>query len=252
MKIITWPDVYLVGQQVRELDLANFLDDNDVDDWSTDAKSSGEALCEVAGRLCYMSFKNPRPGGNRAYLAHIKELRHGSVIEHCVMSFIFTGISRSLTHELVRHRAGWSYSQLSQRFVDEKDTAFVLPPAIIPDSPEYQRWVKNCQESLDAYIELSKTAASVKGTSEKKRIREMARSVLPNCTETKIFCTVNARALRHFLELRGSSGADAEIRRLALVIHKKVVIEYPELFGDYSVNVDADNNAVLETPYPKV
>jgi len=103
------PTVYLVGRQtVDRAALDRFLADHGVT-WQTDTGVAGEHLCEIAGRLCYMSYARPRPGGNKAYLDHILEVGHGSVLEHAVWNFIFTGISRSCSHELVRHRAGWAY-----------------------------------------------------------------------------------------------------------------------------------------------
>ena len=131
MRILRDPQVYVVGRQtINGAALERFLADNDVETWETDTDVAGQKLCEVAGRLCYMSFAKPRPGGNSRYLGHIKQVGHGSVLEHAVWNFIFTGVSRSLTHELVRHRAGFGYSQLSQRYVDESDTDYVEPDII--------------------------------------------------------------------------------------------------------------------------
>ncbi len=110
IRIITAPSVYLVGcQQVDDIEMARFLTDQGVSGYRSDATTDGEELIEVAGRLCYESFKSPRPGGNAKYIEHILEVGHGSVVEHEVFNFIVTGVSRTLTHELVRHRAGMSY-----------------------------------------------------------------------------------------------------------------------------------------------
>ncbi len=109
IRIIRKPTVYLIGRQtVDEEELDRFLADHGVS-WQTDTEVAGEHLAEMAGRVCYMSFAKPRPGGNRAYLDHIKEVGHGSVLEHAVWNFLFVGASRALTHELVRHRAGMGY-----------------------------------------------------------------------------------------------------------------------------------------------
>jgi thymidylate synthase ThyX len=109
MKLIYEPKVFLVGRQtVDQAELDRFLRDHGVS-WQSDTEDYGDFIPEVAGRLCYMSFDNPRPGGNKAYLDRIKESGHGSVLEHANWSFIFTGVSRSLTHELVRHRAGFGF-----------------------------------------------------------------------------------------------------------------------------------------------
>ena len=240
MNIINVPSVYLVGkQELNSLDCAEFLEANNVEYWNTDTDNAGEQLVETAGRLCYMSFAKPRPGGNQAYINHILEVGHGSVLEHAVYSMIFTGISRSLTHELVRHRAGMSYSQLSQRYVDK--VSFVRPPGIKPESSAELVWTSNIALALASYESLIETLehndfADIEGpTLRRKRARETARSVLPNCTETKIFVTGNARAWRHFLELRGSIHADAEIQRLAIAVLKVLQAESPNLFGDYTV-----------------
>ena len=100
------PKVYLVGRQtIDDGELARFLADEGVAGWETDTSVAGEALVEVAGRLCYKSYAKPRPGGNSAYIGHILEVGHGSVLEHSVYNLIFAGVSRSFTHELVRHRA---------------------------------------------------------------------------------------------------------------------------------------------------
>lgn len=125
--VIHQPSVYLLGRQtVVQDELTRFLADHGVE-WTSDSPVPAEVLCETAGRSCYMSFAKPRPGGNAAYLKHIKESAHGSVFEHAVWNFLVTGVSRSLTHELVRHRAGMAYSMLSQRYVDESVAEYICP-----------------------------------------------------------------------------------------------------------------------------
>src|SRR5213082_3428423 len=87
--------------------------------------SSGERLAEFAGRICYMSQHNPANRSTAEYLENIKKQGHGSVLEHAVYVLLIEGISRSCSHELVRHRAGFGYSQLSQRYVDERGVRLV-------------------------------------------------------------------------------------------------------------------------------
>ena len=257
-RIIRDPSVRLVGRlTIDEDELAHFLEDEGVASWKTDAEVAGEKLVEVAGRLCYKSYARPRPGGNASYLKHILEVGHGSVIEHAVYNFIITGVSRSFTHELVRHRAGWAYSQRSQRFVDEGTCAFVEPDAIAEDSELHRIWVDAVTASHEAYARLAeglanKFAAIEDKTLRRKKAREAARSVLPNATETQIFVTANARALRHFIEARGDAHADAEIRKVAIAMLLILQAESPNLFGDYEiVEVDGVGPAVT-TPYRKV
>ena len=200
LHIVREPKVYLLGRQdVDDAMLADFLKDHEVSRWSTDTEVGGEKLVETAGRVCYMSFQKPRPGGNKAYIGHILEVGHGSVLEHAVFSLLITGVSRSLTHELVRHRAGFGFSQLSQRFVDESECSFVEPEVIARDPELHRIWLETMQATQAAYRDLAdRLADSFKDiadrTSRRKKAREAARSVLPNATETKIFVTANARS----------------------------------------------------------
>src|SRR5437016_12688396 len=133
IRVLREPTVYLLGRQEIDEDQVNrFLAEHGVA-WQTDTEVAGEHLVEAAGRVCYMSFAKPRPGGNHAYIDHILEVGHGSVLEHAVWNFLFTGVSRSLTHELIRHRAGFRYSQLSLPYVDESVAEYVEPDEIAAD-----------------------------------------------------------------------------------------------------------------------
>ena len=256
--VIREPKVYLVGRQAIDEDgLAQFLAAQDVTRWSTDTEEAGEALVEVAGRLCYKSYARPRPGGNAAYIGHILEVGHGSVLEHAVFNFIITGVSRSFTHELVRHRAGFGFSQLSQRFVDESSCAFVEPDAIAEDPELHRIWLEAIETSQAAYKKLAdglvaRFAAIEDRTLRRKKAREAARSVLPNATETQIFVTGNARALRHFIEMRGDRAADVEIRKVALAMLTILKAESPNLFGDYEVIDLPEGGQAARTSHHKV
>src|SRR6185503_6075689 len=132
------------------------------------------------------------------------------------------GVSRSFTHELIRHRH-FSYSQLSQRYVDESNSEFVEPDVIASDPELHAIWCDAVNATRDAYDRLvaglQKSYAQVpEATLRRKLARQAARSVLPNATETKIFLTGNARALRHFVALRASEHADVEIRKVAVAM----------------------------------
>jgi thymidylate synthase (FAD) len=236
--------------------------------WQSDSPVAAEALAEFAGRLCYLSFGEdaglegghktiPGRTTNQAYIANILQVKHGSVLEHAVFSLLIEGVSRSLTHELVRHRAGFGYSQLSQRYVDESDIAFVLPPEIDEDTPAYSAWEAACEHSLTAYRALmadltEQVGDSGPATMRKKRTRQAARSVLPNCAETKLVMTGNARAWRHFVEMRGSATADVEIRRLAGAVLTVLREESPHIFGDMHLVDHPDGTSTVETPNSKV
>src|SRR5256886_4652758 len=147
IRVLREPTVYLLGRQETDTgEVDRFLADHGVA-WQTDTEVAGEHLVETAGRICYMSFAKPRPGGNQAYLKHILEVGHGSVLEHAVWNLLFTGVSRSLTHELIRHRAGWGYSQLSQRYVDESVAEYVVPGEIAADPESYRIWLEAIAQS---------------------------------------------------------------------------------------------------------
>jgi thymidylate synthase (FAD) len=258
IRILREPTVYLVGRQsVSTEELDRFLADHDVDTWQTDSDVAGQKLCEVAGRVCYMSFAKPRPGGNQSYIQHILEVAHGSVLEHAAWNFIFTGISRAVTHELIRHRAGWAYSQLSQRYVDESIAEYVEPDCIADDPELHDLWQNTVLQTHHAYMNLAekltaKYAAEPDKTLRRKLARQAARSVLPNATETKIFVTANSRALRHFIEMRGSRHADVEIRKLAIALLRVMQREAPNLFGDYELVSLPDGTYETTTPHRKV
>lgn len=241
---------------VDDSELDRFLADHGVN-WQTDTEVAGEHLAEISGRLCYMSFARPRPGGNKAYLDHIREVGHGSVLEHAVWNFIFTGVSRSLTHELIRHRAGFGYSQLSQRYVDESVAEYVEPDCIAAEPELHRLWLESIAQSHQAYMKLvGKLQETFKNEPDKtlrrKLARQAARSVLPNATETKIFVTANARALRHFIELRASRHAEVEIRKLAVGVLRIMQGEAPHLFSDYQLTPLPDGTLEAATPHRKV
>ncbi len=258
LHIIQEPKVYLVGRQMVDEETLNaFLADHGVSQWTTDTEVAGEKLIETAGRVCYMSFQRPRPGGNKTYIGHLLDVGHGSVLEHAVFNLLITGVSRSLTHELVRHRAGFGFSQLSQRFVDESECSFIEPADIAADPELHQVWLEAVQASQAAYRALAdrltdKFKDIPDKTLRRKKAREAARSVLPNATETKIFVTANARALRHFIEMRGDAAADVEIRRLAIAVFKVLEREAPNLFGDYTLTDLPEGGQAVTTEHRKV
>jgi flavin-dependent thymidylate synthase len=178
------------------------------------------------------------------------------------------GVWSGNTHELVRHRAGWAYSQLSQRYVDESVAEYVEPDIIANDPDLHAVWLECVQNCHTAYVKLAEmlnkkladpqaaTAAMLPPdadrTTRRKTARQAARSVLPNATETKIFVTANARALRHFLEQRGGLGAEPEIRKLANVMLDVLATDSPNLFGDYQRLPLPDGTFEIKTRYPKV
>jgi thymidylate synthase (FAD) len=219
--------------------------------------AAGERLAEFAGRICYMSQHNPASRTTAEYIENIKKQGHGSVLEHPVYVLLIEGISRSCSHELVRHRAGFGYSQLSQRYVDESHAAFVMPPAIMGDASleaEWEREVAGAQAGYVRAVEalMERYAWMTDKVHRRKVAREAARSVLPNATEVKIVVSGNARAWRTMLELRTSEGAELEIRRMAIACLRVLQCEAPALFSDFEIYLAEDNQEAARVAYHKV
>jgi len=250
---VTEPQVKLISRPVIDIDgLTTFLDVHNITWPEFQRKLSSnidlgdrdaEYIPEMAGRICYMSFpskdKEQKGRSHEDHIKHLIEIGHFSVIEHCNFGFVTWNISRSLSHEFVRHRIA-SYSQLSQRYVDSSDVKFIIPPSIqelekeFPEHPSINKWKEHCIKSKLLYTELTETLSELykdvpDKTEKRKLARQTARSILPNCTETKIFFTMNTRSLRHFLSLRASAAADREIRLLAIKIYKIMFQEFPLL-----------------------
>jgi thymidylate synthase (FAD) len=219
--------------------------------------SDGERLAEFAGRLCYMSQANPAGRTTAEYLDNILKQGHGSVFEHANYSLLLEGISRSCTHELVRHRAGFAYSQLSQRYVDESEANFVMPPAIQGDATMEGEWEAAVTAAQAAYVAavdrlIAKYSWVESAVHRRKMAREAARSVLPNGTETKIVVTGNVRAWRTMLELRLGEGAELEIRRLAVAVLRVLQAEATALFADFELHASPDGTESGRVRYHKV
>ncbi|WP_034287077.1 FAD-dependent thymidylate synthase [Amycolatopsis benzoatilytica] len=241
-----------VPPKVQLIAKTEFFPPDDVP-WSTDA-DGGEALAEFAGRACYQSWKKPNPATatNAGYLGHVIDVGHLSVLEHGSVSFYLTGISRSLTHELIRHRH-FSYSQLSQRYVPERDAEFVEPDVIADDPVLHEKFVKATQASAAAYDELlagleEKFADTPSATLRRKQARQAARAVLPNATETRIVVTGNYRAWRHFVAMRATEHADVEIRSLAVECLRQLQKAAANVFADFTISTLPDGTEIATSP----
>jgi thymidylate synthase (FAD) len=222
--------------------------------WETDA-DGGQALAEFAGRACYQSWKKPNPATatNAGYLRHILEVGHLSVLEHGSVTFYLSGVSRSLTHELIRHRH-FSYSQLSQRYVPERDAAMVEPDVIADDPELHAKFVAATDSAVKAYTELlegleKKFADVDHATLRRKQARQAARAVLPNATETRIVVTGNYRAWRHFVAMRATAEADVEIRELAIACLRELKRIAPNVFADFTITALPDGTEVAASQY---
>ncbi len=242
----------IVPLQVQVIAQTQFTPPADVP-WETDVEG-GQALAEFAGRACYQSWNKPNPATatNAGYLRHILEVGHLSVLEHGTVTMYLSGVSRSLTHELIRHRH-FSYSQLSQRYVPERDAAFVEPAVIAEDPELHARFLAATDATRAAYEELldgleRRFADVPNATLRRKQARQAARSVLPNAVETRIVVTGNYRAWRHFVAMRASEHADVEIRELAISCLRELQRVAGSVFADFTISALPDGTEVASSP----
>jgi len=224
-----------------------------------------EKLTKVAGQTCYMSFGPKRTWNKDAqkYFDNIILSGHGSVMEHANFSFLIWGVSRSFTHEIVRHRAGCAYSQVSQRYVSGRVLRFVERAEYQKDKHLHQLF----EERIDrAYKEYSKMADYLYSKQEKgdkilsgdektdlrKKVQQVSRSLLPNETEAPIVVTANVRAWRHMINMRASNHAEVEIRNVFFNIYKILKEVSPMLFKDFKIVHLPDGTYSVKTGFPKV
>jgi len=221
-------------------------------------------LCKISGQVCYMSF-GPRRTRNEnaaAYFERLTSAGHGSVLEHASFSFLLYGISRSVTHELVRHRAGVGFSQTSQRYVSGNVLRFVERPEYQGDEELHWLFEERADRAAAEYAGMaerllgrqeggdSMLTADYK-TEARKKVQQTARSLLPNETEAPMVFTGNVRALRHIVEMRADAHAESEIRTLALRLFLCLVTADPILFGDYEIGTLPDGTFTVRTEHRK-
>ncbi|MDX6452576.1 MAG: thymidylate synthase [Gaiellaceae bacterium] len=252
------PRLYLVARPTFDVDaFLSFLESEKAIWLRTDDVSDSEEIVEAAGRICYMSFgERQSPRTNPEYLQNLVRLGHESVLEHVSWSFVLAGVSRAFTHQLVRHRVGFSFSQLSQQYRDQGDVEPVRPAAVDLDERVAAVWEDAMSTTRAAYREILSFLETDDGLplpAEKRErvraIRSAARSVLPEATESVIFMTVNARAARHFLNVRGAIRGDEEMRVVSAAMLSMLAREAPGLFSDFSLEV-ADDGLPLVAQRP--
>lgn len=248
------PKVYLIGESVIDIQgLSAMLASLGVPEWDTDAKSDAEALSEVAGKLCYKSFsldlnENLTRVGTRNNMDYLQEgiiaTKHGSVLEHTTVNFVFLDVSRVLTHELVRHGEGTAFSQESGRYVRASQVPMYIPPIVAENPALLAEFVKVVQETEASYLRLVGMSGLNESTDFgwKKKMTSALRRILPEGRANAIMFTANHRALRHIIEMRTSTHAEEEIRDCFYKVFCAVRDRYPALYADAEVvEVSADN-----------
>jgi thymidylate synthase (FAD) len=291
MRILTKPKVYLIARpQIVEEGLDQFLKDQKLD-WPTPTEGvkDAERLVELAGRCCYMSFG--KKAGSKTNLRYIQNLvgrnpdgswkpgpAHGSVTEHPCWTFLIVGAGRGFSHEQVRHRVGWAYSQLSTRYCDfereeEEGTwepGFCIPTLALLDQETQKKFEEKLKVSQRAYVELLHKIEDDLQTipefvkellkynpSERLRIlrkaaRGAARDILPIATEAIMTMSANARAIWNCIVLRGNEYAEAVIRDIYVQIAKIMEQEMPALFYGLTYEKCWDGTEIVTMPRDKL
>lgn len=228
-----YPQVFVVAHTVMdEPGLQQYLTEIGAPEWRTDAVD-GEKLIEVAGRACYRSWKpglNPNVTkireGNKKYIGNLLQQKHGSVLEHVSISFIFHNVSRVFTHELVRHRVGTAMSQESLRYVRSNELSAFLP------LPELEEPLKEIEAIYQRCLDIPANASF----DEKKQLTSAFRRLLPQGMAATILWTANLRTIREVLEKRTSLGAEIEMRVVFDEVGHIVSKLYPHVFQDFIRN----------------
>ena len=246
--------IYLIGRSHMDFDNLNrFLSEHHIKWERTDGAAQSEEMVEVAGRVCYMSFERSHKQSNEPFIRHLIEKGHESVLEHVNWTFLLTGVSRALTHQVVRHRVGFAFSQLSQQYYDQTEAEFLKPPILENFPNASAAWQEAVEVAKKSYKNILKELAGlenpVKSGITKKEIRRLmrsaSRSVLPNSTETKFVMTANARAIRHLLIVRGSIPGDEEMRTLCGELFTILKAEAPSLFMDFELKSLPDGSPIV-------
>jgi len=283
MRILREPKVYLVGKtRIEEEGFNAFLADNDLL-WPTETDSpEGQRLIELFGRNCYMSYgQKAGSPDNETYLNNLlgfnrPGIAHGSVTEHISFNFMVVGAGRGFTHEQVRHRAGWAYSQLSTRYCDferEKedgtwDPGFCVPPlaqlsdearehyeacfrlAVVNYTKAYALISRDIREKFKDH--LATMATRQQQTFIRKAARGAARDLLPIGTEAILGMTGNVRAIWNTIVLRAGEAAEPQIREVYVQIARIMEKELPGIFKGIQYPTCWDGTTCAVMPRDKV
>lgn len=245
----------LAATEIDRAGMGTFLHAIGEADFTTDAVTGAEELIEVAGRLCYLSFSTKTNKnltrvreGNLPYISNVIASKHGSILEHGTVTFAVPYCTPVFTHELVRHRVGTAFSQISGRYV-RVDQIEWFNPEVFSDamregliSPQELAQVEHeigvligkmehMQNRLAVLFKLN----DIKDFFIKKRLTSAFRRLLPYGLRTGIIFTMNHRAIRHLIALRTSTHAEEEIRRITFDIGAMMKARFPAIYADMTI-----------------
>ena len=243
------PEVFLIASpKVDWEEVARYLRQVGGERWLDlhDGECDAQDLVEFAGKMCYRSWQ---PGLNpnvrkvrddqREYLRNILASRHGSVLEHASFTFVFSGVSRVFSHELVRHRPGTAVSQESLRYVRLEEIPMWIPDWALQDKDLMNQvgpvitMLENLQWWMADHWQLDSLPMH-----EKKAKTSFMRRFAPDGVATCVTWSANIRALRHLIEVRTDPGAEEEIRLVFAQVARIMQREVPILFGDFTEGED--------------
>jgi len=184
-----------------------------------------EKLIERAGRTCYLSLPRMGQGTESKFIRMLIGSGHESVLEHAFATFRITGGSRAFTHQIVRHRL-CSFSQQSQRYVDEKGFGYIEPPAVAGNEEAHRMFEEAVDSARKSYAGLQRLGIT----------REDARYVLPNAVESEIVLSANFRELRHIFFMRCARSAQWEIRKICMDMLRIMKEVAPSVFADFTID----------------
>jgi thymidylate synthase (FAD) len=254
------PKVFVMGETKENLTgIAEYLNHIGASHWRTHAESDIEELSEIYSRSCYKSFGvglNPNVSkvreGNDVHLENVIESGHGSVLEHCVVNFMFCDVSRVFTHELVRHRVGVAISQESLRYVRLTELkSFDFPRLEDELTEEEEKWFRFKVEEIFNLLESVQCEMTQKfnlndeiSFLRKKKLTSRMRRLAPIGLLTNIGWSSNLRALRHVIPLRTHKSAEEEIRYVFADVGKICKERYPNIFFDMTWLPDGDDTGL--------
>jgi len=219
-----------------------------VQDWQTDAATDAERLMEFAGKSCYLSLspelnKNLTKVGTRNNQEYLQEgiikPAHGSVLEHASVTAFFHNISRIVTHEQVRHRAGTAFSQTSGRYV--RGEILMYYPRILETYGEkaknvFRRAISQMEENVRELEQIT-GINGMKDFGLKKKLTSAFRRLIGNGQANHLVFTANHRAWRHIIEIRTSRHAEEEIRLVVGQAAEQLAARYPAIYADMTAEM---------------
>lgn len=262
MAKIVHPKSFLIAEtQTSFKGMQSALESLGVSGWTTDAETPADLLTEFAGKSCYMSFdtalnQNLTKTGTRNNHDYIQQgiiaNSHGSVLEHSTATFFITNVSRVVTHEIIRHRAGTAFSQTSGRYVRTDEIDMYLPADIACNPAAADVWNRAIGQMEENARELAEvTRISDKPFSLKKQLTSAFRRIIGNGQANHIVVTANHRAWRHMIEMRTDPQAEEEIRVVFAGISRQLRERFRTIYAD-AIVTEEDGIEVTKFKHSKV